>query len=896
MIISTVLRLMRGAAKASLKAGKFAINTSGKLVKTGARTVKHARMSPEEKRTAKKKEKHKDKTKKAVKKTGETAVKVTGHVISEGFILLVGIIEDIGVLLLVMLLILAIMLVTIISVLGGVFGSVIGTDGLSVSVAATGTGFWSGGSSAGSADGYDWWGNKDKNLLLLTEDKDKEIYQLIACNAELQKFAKNDTSNKKLWNMYVGIGLLASEMGGGLYTSSMGMHDGSQEEKNAIINDKCNYVFAYHAFGSGDGLGDGPVGLTWDYASKDGNYEFGPFKIANVNKSYLNDNISKSGRGYNEAQAYAQWTLPGGLKYSYDCSYEYSFDSKVNYETGETIGNIFDRWGIEKTEDNLVKIGVTDYYAKHHGCGDVDRAYVLEYMCALYKYADNSLGNIGYVNSSGEYSSTFITGGHGHMMEFLENTVSMSESSSNIQVIHDGKKIVYDYENGNTLAKGVLAWAKQNNSEGYNKLKTALDWAAVGAPEYRAGGTGYNFSAFRSNLVACMGVYFSGQTIVNYMVNKLGIDINASSSDNNESGSSNSGTEVVNIDKLVDDLYTKTKSYAYGGRNKNGISDSKQAVEVNFTGGDSCIITAYERTTGGWKVNSKIANGVNGHVGTGGIGDTDETQSKTPEGTYYLGQGFGVPMSNLNIDWTDVQNKQYCWGGSNSGNAHPNEMYKGSKVSNSDEDLTAYCKSGSYTYSVFIEYNSGTNYKQGQGSAFFLHVGSKGTAGCVSADSDTIKKIVCWLDKGKKPIIIIHGSDYTTNKYTETVKTGLSSSSNKANSTGKSKNDYTWSKFKNMGILEGWYKKNGLTSYLDGKVTDKISYYGHDALPGLDGTVPGMHAEDGFMVDGDGYIVLAAHKDMRSAHTIIPTPFGRDGKVYDTCPEGNIDVYVEKQN
>ena len=29
MIISTVLRLMRGAAKASLKAGKFAIDTSG---------------------------------------------------------------------------------------------------------------------------------------------------------------------------------------------------------------------------------------------------------------------------------------------------------------------------------------------------------------------------------------------------------------------------------------------------------------------------------------------------------------------------------------------------------------------------------------------------------------------------------------------------------------------------------------------------------------------------------------------------------------------------------------------------------------------------------------------------------------------------------------------------
>ena len=77
---------MRGAAKASLKAGKFVVNTSGKLVKTGARTVKHARMTPEERKAAKKKEKRKDRTKKGIKKTGGAAVKVTGRVISSGFI------------------------------------------------------------------------------------------------------------------------------------------------------------------------------------------------------------------------------------------------------------------------------------------------------------------------------------------------------------------------------------------------------------------------------------------------------------------------------------------------------------------------------------------------------------------------------------------------------------------------------------------------------------------------------------------------------------------------------------------------------------------------------------------------------------------------------------------
>lgn len=530
MTISTVLRLMRGAAKASLKAGKFAIDTSGKLLKTGARAVKHSRMTPEERREAKRKEKRKDKTKKAIKKTGETAVKATGHIISEGFIFFVELVEDFSVLLIVVILIFALILLVCVVSVFGTFSAVITTDATSSSSSDKyGLGTTSSGTRGGvkitDPSTYDWWGNKDANMLLLNDNKDKELYQIIACNAELQKYGLNDTSNKKLWNIYNGIGLLMSEMGGGMYDSDMGLHNpGSQEEIDQIINDKCNYVFAYHTAGGGDGLGDGPIGLTWNYAENK-SYDFGPFSIKNVNKEYLKDSITKSGRGYTDNQGYAQWTLPGGLKWCYDNSYEYSLDSKINFSTGEKISDLFDRWGIEKNESNLLSFAVTDYYAKHHGCGDEDRAYVLEYILALYKYADNSLNNISYVDSSGNYSTAFVGRGHGHMMEFLENYVGMSERGSNIQVIHDGKKIVYDYESGNTLAKALLNWAKSNNADGYTHLKAALEWGATYAPDYKAGGNpkAYNFSSYTSNLVACLGVYFSGQTTVNYMVDKLGI-------------------------------------------------------------------------------------------------------------------------------------------------------------------------------------------------------------------------------------------------------------------------------------------------------------------------------------------------------------------------------------
>lgn len=49
---------------------------------------------------------------------------------------------------------------------------------------------------------------------------------------------------------------------------------------------------------------------------------------------------------------------------------------------------------------------------------------------------------------------------------------------------------------------------------------------------------------------------------------------------------------------------------------------------------------------------------------------------------------------------------------------------------------------------------------------------------------------------------------------------------------------------------------------------------------------------DGFVCDGDGYIILAS-VDL-PPYTIVQTPFGYTGKVYDTgCPSGILDVYVD---
>lgn len=72
------------------------------------------------------------------------------------------------------------------------------------------------------------------------------------------------------------------------------------------------------------------------------------------------------------------------------------------------------------------------------------------------------------------------------------------------------------------------------------------------------------------------------------------------------------------------------------------------------------------------------------------------------------------------------------------------------------------------------------------------------------------------------------------------------------------------------------------------------TYYSELILPGNGLNIPGRHTtEDGYVCDGDGYIVLAADLSMLPRYSVVDTPFGREGKIYDTgCAYGVLDVYV----
>ena len=71
-----------------------------------------------------------------------------------------------------------------------------------------------------------------------------------------------------------------------------------------------------------------------------------------------------------------------------------------------------------------------------------------------------------------------------------------------------------------------------------------------------------------------------------------------------------------------------------------------------------------------------------------------------------------------------------------------------------------------------------------------------------------------------------------------------------------------------------------------------FTYYSQSVLPGPGLRIPGRHVnKDGYVADGDGFIVLA---NDAPKGTIIPTPFGYFGKVYDRGTTGNhFDVYTK---
>ena len=175
-----------------------------------------------------------------------------------------------------------------------------------------------------------------------------------------------------------------------------------------------------------------------------------------------------------------------------------------------------------------------------------------------------------------------------------------------------------------------------------------------------------------------------------------------------------------------------------------------------------------------------------------------------------------------------------------------------------DEVTVKEIKARVYTYKLKTVYTVGrtklyTNPKKGSAYKYTVRKG----------------ELLTRIAKGKKYSVVRYGDGKRVYYFVK----------NKQLTTKKPKAKYSAAYFKRAGVL----RYNGY----------RWTWYSERVLPGGGLRIPSRHAdENGYICDKDNYICLAS--STLKKHTVVNTPFGKQGKVYDSgCAAGTLDVYVD---
>lgn len=166
-----------------------------------------------------------------------------------------------------------------------------------------------------------------------------------------------------------------------------------------------------------------------------------------------------------------------------------------------------------------------------------------------------------------------------------------------------------------------------------------------------------------------------------------------------------------------------------------------------------------------------------------------------------------------------------------------------------------------------------------------IEEGNKGTRTKIYHNDGKTRKLVS-NEVTKEPVdkIVQKG---TKSKPKKSKPTENKSSTNKSSETQSSQSTatsakYTLSQFQFNGVIHDGGRK--------------FTYYSQSVLPGGGLSIPGRHINaGGYVADSNGYIVIASNSSI-SKGTVIDTPFGYKGKVYDICAACDskwFDVYTK---
>ena len=167
----------------------------------------------------------------------------------------------------------------------------------------------------------------------------------------------------------------------------------------------------------------------------------------------------------------------------------------------------------------------------------------------------------------------------------------------------------------------------------------------------------------------------------------------------------------------------------------------------------SAVITFFEKRDNTWELLEDMTV-YSGFVGRNGVSKAvSEHAEYTPFGVYALGTGFGINENpGTAMPYFQVTPESY-WV-DDPASVFYNRHVEGTENADWDsaEHLIDY--QPSYNYAVEIRYNTDP-VVPGKGSAFFMHVGSAPTAGCVAMPEENMLRFLQWLDPEKKPHVIL---------------------------------------------------------------------------------------------------------------------------------------------
>ncbi len=196
-------------------------------------------------------------------------------------------------------------------------------------------------------------------------------------------------------------------------------------------------------------------------------------------------------------------------------------------------------------------------------------------------------------------------------------------------------------------------------------------------------------------------------------------------------------------------------------------NDTKQIVKVTTPNWNSRngTLQLYERNSTKWH---KVGEPISIILGRNGLGwglglytipkdakyIKKEGDGRSPAGLFKLGNGFGYKSLDIEYPYKIYTTTDHCVDDSNS--IWYNKIINSKEIQkdyNSFEYMRR--KDNLYQYGLVVEHNP--NAIRYGGSCIFLHIRSgngKGTAGCTAMSQNNILKVLKWLKKEDKPLLL----------------------------------------------------------------------------------------------------------------------------------------------